>query len=217
MNAKKIGVLGSGIVGQTLAAGFLKHGYEVTIGTRDAGKLAAWQAKNTRAKIGTFEETARFGDIIVLACKGHAAGQALQLAGVQNLNDKTVIDATNPIDEQTAPVNGVLNFFTDLKNSLMEQLQRQAPGANFVKAFSCVGNAFMVDPDFGGTKPTMFICGNSDDAKKKVTHILTQFGWETEDMGKAEGARAIEPLCILWCIPGMQRNQWTHAFKLLKK
>lgn len=213
----KIGILGSGIVGKTLAAGFLKNGYPVTVGTRDTNKLADWQAKNPTAKTASFEETARFGEILVLACKGHAAHEVLKLAGPASLKGKTIIDATNPIDESAAPANGVLNFFTDLKTSLMEQLQKQTPEANFVKAFSCVGNAFMVDPKFGDGKPTMFICGNSDGAKKQVNYILTQFGWETEDMGKAESARAIEPLCILWCIPGMLRNQWSHAFKLLKK
>jgi len=214
---KKIGVLGSGIVGKTLASGFLKHGYEVTIGTRDASKLSDWQSKNPQGKVASFEETARYGDILVLAFKGHAAAEVLKLAGLVNFEGKTVIDATNPIDEKTPPVNGVLNFFTDLKSSLMEQLQNLAPKANFIKAFNSVGSAFMVDPDFGGTKPTMFICGNNEEAKKEVVEILKQFGWEAEDMGKAEGARAIEPLCILWCIPGMLRNQWSHAFKLLKK
>ncbi len=214
---KKIGILGSGIVGKTLAAGFIKHGYEVTIGTRDTAKLSEWQSKNPKAKIASFEQAAKYGDIIVLACKGHAAEDVLKLAGINNLDGKTIIDATNPIDEKTLPANGVLNFFTDLRSSLMEQLQKSAPKANFVKSFSCVGSAFMVDPDFGATKPSMFICGNNDEAKKQTTEILTAFGWEVEDMGKAESARAIEPLCILWCIPGMLSNKWNHAFKLLKK
>jgi predicted dinucleotide-binding enzyme len=100
----------------------------------------------------------------------------------------------------------------------MERLQRIAPDAQFVKAFNSVGSGLMINPDFrDNTKPTMFICGNNDDAKKKVFEILERFGFETEDMGKAESARAIEPLCILWCIPGFLRNEWAHAFKLLKK
>lgn len=77
-------------------------------------------------------------------------------------------------------------------------------------------HGYEVDPDFGGIKPTMFICGNDDGAKDEVTSVLDEFGWETEDMGRVEAARAIEPLCILWCIPGFGRNQWSHAFKLLK-
>jgi hypothetical protein len=110
----------------------------------------------------------------------------------------------------------VLQFFTAMNDSLMERLQRLAPQAHFVKAFSCVGNAFMVNPDFGGIKPTMFICGNDDGAKQKVKEILRQFGWEFEDLGAVEAARAIEPLCILWCIPGFRHNRWSHAFKLLE-
>jgi hypothetical protein len=74
----------------------------------------------------------------------------------------------------------------------------------------------MYKPNFSGGVPTMFICGNDEDAKKTVTNVLASFGWETEDMGRVEAARAIEPLCILWCIPGFIRNQWQHAFKLLK-
>jgi hypothetical protein len=73
----------------------------------------------------------------------------------------------------------------------------------------------MVNPQFKGGTPTMFICGNDDVAKKAVAGILAQFGWETADMGKSEAARAIEPLCMLWCIPGFLRNEWSHAFKLL--
>jgi predicted dinucleotide-binding enzyme len=110
----------------------------------------------------------------------------------------------------------VLKFFTSLDDSLMERLQKEFPQARFVKAFSSVGNARMVNPAIAGGPPTMFICGNDDAAKKAVTGILDQFGWETADMGKAEAARAIEPLCMLWCIPGFLRNEWSHAFKVVR-
>ncbi len=215
--SKKIGVIGSGVVGQVLANGFIKHGYEVMIGTNSPSKHAELKEKTGgKAGVGSFEETAKFGDIIVLATKGLAAEDAVKSAGIGNLNGKTVLDATNPIAE-TPPVNGVLGFFTSLDDSLMERLQKLAPNVNFVKCFSCVGNALMVNPDFNGVKPSMFIAGNNDAAKAEVKAILDQFGWETEDMGKAEAARAIEPLCILWCIPGFLSNQWMHAFKLLRK
>jgi predicted dinucleotide-binding enzyme len=111
----------------------------------------------------------------------------------------------------------VLKFFTTLDQSLMERLQKLAPRAHFVKCFSSVGNGLMINPDFGGTRPTMFICGNDEPSKKEVARALDQFGWETADMGGAEGARAIEPLCILWCIPGLRGGGWSHAFKLLRK
>jgi 8-hydroxy-5-deazaflavin:NADPH oxidoreductase len=211
----KIGILGSGVVAQVLGSGFLKYGYEVMLGTRDTAKLAEWQAAGG-ARTGSFSDAAAFGEIIVLATKGTAAGSALQLAGAGNLKGKTVIDTTNPIAD-AAPVNGVLQYYTNYGESQMERLQSDFPDALFVKAFNSVGNQFMVDPDFGGIKPTMFICGNNAGARKQVGMILDRFGWETEDMGAAEAARAIEPLCILWCIPGFIRNEWMHAFKLLKK
>jgi predicted dinucleotide-binding enzyme len=212
----KIGVLGSGIVAQTLAAGFLKHGHETMIGTRDKAKLADWSRANPKARVGGSSETAGFAEIVVLAVKGTASADALRAAGNGNLSGKVVIDATNPIAD-APPANGVLKFFTNLDESLMEQLQREFPSARFVKAFSSVGNGQFVNPQFPGTRPTMFICGNDDAAKETVTQILDQFGWETADMGNVESARAIEPLCMLWCIPGFLRNEWSHAFKLLRK
>jgi 8-hydroxy-5-deazaflavin:NADPH oxidoreductase len=211
----KIGILGSGDVAKTLAGGFLKHGHQVMMGTRDATKLAEWGAKNAAAMVGSFDQAADFGDIVVLAVKGAAAHEALTLVSTTALAGKTVIDTTNPIGD-APPTNGVINYFTGTNDSLMERLQRAFPAANFVKAFNSVGNPFMVNPRFAGGPPTMFICGNNDAAKAQVTQILTQFGWESEDMGKVESARPIEALCILWCAPGFNRGQWTHAFKLLK-
>jgi predicted dinucleotide-binding enzyme len=212
----KVGILGSGIVGQTLGSGFLKYGHQVKIGTGNPNKLNDWLDKaGTNASAGSFADAASFGEIIVLAVKGAAALNVLEKAGSKNLKEKTVIDTTNPIAD-VAPVNGVLQYFTNQNSSLMEELQKKHSQANFVKAFSCVGNALMVNPDFGGQKPTMFIAGNDDGAKSQVKKILDSFGWEIEDMGKAEAARAIEPLCILWCIPGFLENRWMHAFKLLK-
>ena len=209
----KVGILGSGDVGKTLAAGFIKHGHPVMIGTRTPDKLAEWKQKNPRGQIGSFEDAAKFAELIVLAVKGTVARDALIAAGVANLNSKIVIDAANPIAD-APPVNGVLKFFTDLNESLMERLQKEFEGVRFVKAFNSVGAPCMVNPQFSAT-PTMFICGNDDVAKKAVSGILAQFGWETADMGKAEAARAIEPLCMLWCIPGFLRNDWFHGFKLL--
>lgn len=210
----KIGVLGSGDVAKTLAAGFIRHGHEVNLGTRAPDKLAEWAKVNPKAGITSFSEAAKFGELVTLAVKGTAAADALRAAGATNLAGKIVVDATNPIAD-APPVNGVLKFYTNINESCMEQLQREFKDARFVKAFNSVGNACMVNPQFKGGKPTMFICGNDDAAKKIVSQILDQFGWETADMGKVEAARAIEPLCMLWCIPGFLRNDWVHAFKLL--
>ena len=213
----KVAVLGSGTVGQVLADGFLKHGYDVVRGTRTPAKLADWQAKaGARASTATFAGAVQGADLVVLAVKGVAAEEVVRQAGPDALAGKTVIDATNPIAE-APPTNGVLHYFTTLEESLMERLQKLAPRANFVKAFSCVGNAFMVNPDFGGERPTMFICGNDAAAKAQVVEVLARFGWDHEDIGGVEGARAIEPLCILWCAPGFQRGQWAHAYRVLRK
>ena len=213
---KKIGILGSGVVGQALASGFVKHGYEVMIGTRDQNKLREWKAKlGNKVSIGSFEETSKFGQLIVLAVKGTVAKEVLEMVIIENLEGKTIIDATNPIAD-VPPENGVLKFFTTLDKSLMEELQFRFPEANFVKAFNSIGSAFMVNPNFNGGKPTMFICGNNNEAKKEVSKILDLFSFEVEDMGGVEAARAIEPLCMLWCIPGFLRDEWSHAFKLLK-
>jgi Predicted dinucleotide-binding enzymes len=209
-----IGIIGSGEVAKTLGAGFLKHGHAVTMGTRDAKKLVEWASKNAGVKVGSFADAAKFGEIVVLAVKGDIALDALKLAGGDALAGKTVIDPTNPI-AAAPPVNGVLKFFTNLDESLMERLQGAHPKAHFVKAFNSVGNSRMVNPHYSGGKPTMFICGNDGTAKSAVSGLLDQFGWETLDMGTAEAARAIEPLCILWCIQGFLRNEWTHAFKVL--
>lgn len=210
----KIGVLGSGDVAKTLAAGFVANGHSVMLGTRTPTKVAEWARKNSAVQIGSFADSAKFGEVIALAVKGTAAQAALRAANTVNLSGKTVIDATNPIADEP-PSNGVLRYFTSLDESSMERLQREFHDANFVKAFNSVGSACMVNPKFKDGRPTMFICGNNDDAKRTVSKILDQFGWDPADMGKAESARAIEPLCMLWCIPGFLRNDWSHAFKLL--
>ena len=207
-----IGILGSGIVAQVLGAGFIKHGHKVMLGTREPAKLAGW-AQSTGAKTGSLSDAASFGEVLVLAVKGSAADDVMRMAG-DGISGKVVIDTTNPIADKP-PVNGVLSFFTTLDDSLMERLQRAFPDARLVKAFNSVGNTRMVNPSFADGQPTMFICGNNDDARGVVGSILDQFGWDVQDLGKVEAARAIEPLCILWCIPGFLRNEWTHAYKVV--
>ncbi|ABF39130.1 NADP oxidoreductase, coenzyme F420-dependent [Candidatus Koribacter versatilis Ellin345] len=215
----KIGILGSGAVGQTLGSGFLKHGHEVMLGSRDPRKseVQAWVKANAGAKAGAFAEVAAFGEFLVLATLGVAAEHALEIAGLANLAGKTVMDACNPIAEGTPPQEGVLKFFTGPNESLAETLQQKFPKAHIVKAFNSVGAARMVNPHFEEGVPTMFYCGDDDAAKKQVAKLIQELGWEPFDCGGIIAARAIEPLCMLWCIPGFTRNQWTHAFKLLVK
>lgn len=209
----KIGIIGSGPVAKSLGSGLRKHGYDVKISSRDLGKQQQIE-QETGVQTVTFEEAASFGDIIIFAVKGTASEQVVSSLANQ-LSGKIVIDTCNPIADQP-PVNGVLQFFTSQNESLMERLQKIVPEAHFVKAFSCIGSPFMIDPSFDQT-PTMFICGNNSEAKKTVSELLQRVGWEALDMGMIESARGIEPLCILWCIPGIRENKWNHAFKLMEQ
>jgi 8-hydroxy-5-deazaflavin:NADPH oxidoreductase len=208
------GVLGSGDVGQVLAKGLKDHGYEVRIGSRTPAKLARY-SKETGITAGTFGEVARWGEALVLSVLGSAAESVMDLVGKEQVGGKLIIDTTNPLTEDP-PEQGVLRSFTGPNESLMERLQHAYPAAHFVKAFNSVGSARMVDPDFQGVRPTMFYCGNDAGAKATVARVLEQFGWEAADMGGVLAARAIEPLAMLWCIPGFLQDSWTHAFKLLR-
>ena len=212
----RIGVIGSGEVGRTLASGLKKHGYEVRIGSRSPSKLADY-SKSSGVTAATFADVAAWGEAAVLAVGGEVAEQALRDAGAANLKGKPVIDVTNPIAHEP-PEDGVIRYFTSPNDSLMERLQKAFRDVKFVKAFNSVGSALMVNPSFPGGRPTMFYCGNDAGAKAIVAKIIDQFGWDGADMGTAKAARAIEPLAQLWCIPGFRENQWTnHAFHMLRR
>lgn len=213
----KIGVLGTGDVGQRLASAFITLGNDVKMGSRDANnpKAQAWATSaGSRASTGTFAQAAEFGDLVVLATLGAAAETAIDLAGPDTLAGKVVIDATNPLKfAENAPPS----LFVGHTDSLGERVQRAAPKARVVKAFNSVGNAHFFKPDFPGGPPDMFICGNDEGAKKTVTGILRDFGWPAVDIGGIEGSRVLEPLCILWVLYGIRTGTFNHAFKLLKK
>lgn len=213
LSALKIGVLGSGQVAQVLAKGFAGAGHAVRIASRDGTKLEAFSTA-TGIAAGTFSDVAAWADLIVLAVKGTVAA-AVTASIAEAAAGKILIDVNNPIADEP-PEDGILRYFTGPNDSLLERVQASAPAALCVKAWSCVGNAFMIHPQFPGGRPTMFICGNDAAAKQTVAAILDGFGWDSEDIGTAKGARAIEPLCQLWCAPGFLRGQWGHAFKLVK-
>lgn len=211
--AFKVGVLGSGKVAQILASGFHGAGHTVTIGSREPSKLAEYTSTSGVAN-GSFAEVAASAEIIVLAVKGTAA-ESLVGQYAKELAGKVVIDTTNPIADEP-PEDGIVRYFTGPNDSLMERLQKAAPEARFVKAWNSVGNHLMINPKLPGGRPTMFICGNDATAKAQVSALLDGFGWDVEDVGTVKGARAIEPLCQLWCAPGFLRNDWVHAYKVLK-
>jgi predicted dinucleotide-binding enzyme len=216
MKKTKIGILGTGDVGGALGVGFASLGHEVKIGSREpaSDKVKALLGKiGHGSTAGSFAEAATFGEVVVLATLWSGTESAITLAGPQNLKGKVVIDVTNPlVFTPNAPPALVLGH----TNSGGEQVQRWLRGARVVKAFNSVGYAHMFKPSFPGGPPDMFICGNDADAKKLVTEILTGFGWLSIDIGGIEGARVLEPLCILWVGYGLRTGTWNHAFKLLR-
>ena len=211
----KIGILGSGIVGQSLAAGFLQHGHDVMLGTRDVAKpeVQAWlAAAGPHAQAGTFAQTAEFAELAVLATLWSGTEAALSAAGAGNLRGKIVIDATNPL---RVGEDGVPSLALGSSDSGGEQVQRWLPGANVVKAFNIISAYAMVHPQFPGGPPTMFIAGDDEAARGAVSKICTTFGWEVIDIGNLRGARLLEPLAMLWITHGFRSGTWDHAFKLL--
>ncbi|MBE2227758.1 MAG: NAD(P)-binding domain-containing protein [Ignavibacteria bacterium] len=215
----KVGILGSGAVGKALAIGFTAEGHEVKLGTRDprAAKITEWLSGAGKGiTAGTFEDTAKFGEMLVLCPLYRAIDEVIELAGKKNFEGKIVIDTTNPIAEEP-PVNGVLKYVKTAEGSACEHIQSMLPNAHVVKAFNSIGSAYMYKPKFEEGQPTMFICGNNDEAKSTVSGILKNFGWDVMDSGGIDASNALEGLCIIWCARGFREGEWSHAFKLLKK
>jgi len=214
----KVGILGSGDVARALGTGFVTLGHEVRLGSRTADnpKTVAW-AKGTNGKgsTGTFADTAAFGEVLVLATLGVATPEVIRLAGVSHFDGKVVLDATNPLDFSA---QGVPNLAISGGSSAGEQNQKALPRARVVKAFNIVGNVLMFRPTFPGGPPDMYICGNDSAAKKQVEKILHDFGWPSVlDIGGIEGSRELESLCILWVKSALALNNFSIAFKLLRK
>lgn len=212
----KIGILGTGDVGQTLGSGFVKLGHSVKMGSRNPNqeKIKTWLARTgENASAGTFSEAAAFGDLVVLATLWTGTENAIRLADPKNLAGKVVIDATNPLDFSSMPPKLAVGH-TD---SGGEQVQRWLPNSHVVKAFNSVGSPHMVYPDFPGGPPDMFICGNDSKAKETVTDLLKAFGWSVVDIGGIEGSRYLEPLAMIWILQFFRTGSGNHAFKLLRK
>jgi 8-hydroxy-5-deazaflavin:NADPH oxidoreductase len=213
----RVGILGTGDVGKALGKGFIAVGHEVKMGSRSAEneKAIAWAKEvGHKGSAGTFADAASFGDVIVLATLGVANESALRSAGPETCRGKVVIDATNPLDFGSGMPPKLAVSGND---SAGERVQRLLPDAHVVKAFNTVGNPFMFRPEFPGGPPDMFICGNNEEAKKKVAAILTDFGWGTVDVGGIESSRYLEAMCMVWVLSAIRTNNWNQAFKLLRK
>ncbi|MBI2232827.1 MAG: NAD(P)-binding domain-containing protein [Candidatus Aenigmarchaeota archaeon] len=213
----KIGVLGTGEVGQTLGEGFAKLGHRVMIGSRDPSKkeVQEWLAK-TKAEAGSFAGAAAFGELIVLATRWEkgATENAIKLAGKENFTGKIVIDVTNPLDFSA----GAPKLDVAYPDSAGARVQKWLPQAKVVKAFNIITASYMTNPHLAEGKPDLFIAGNDGAAKKTVKEIAMKFGWENvHDMGSIEQSYLLEALAMLWVRYGFLNDHWTHGFKLLKK
>jgi 8-hydroxy-5-deazaflavin:NADPH oxidoreductase len=200
----RIGILGSGVVGQSLARGLSRHGHEVRIGTRkDAVE---------DFPVGSPSDVVADADLVFLSVQGTAAVDVA--VGVkEQLRGKVLVDTTNPLDFSS----GAPGLFVGHTDSLGEQVQRAVPEAHVVKAYNTVGNTLFVDPDLPGGPPTMLIGGDSDDAKATVSGLLEESGWDVVDLGGIEASRWLEPICIAWVLYGSRTGTWDHAFRLLRR
>jgi hypothetical protein len=213
----RIGILGSGGVGQDLGLGFIGLGHDVKMGSRNPARdeIKAWLAKaGKRASAGSFAEAAVFGELAVLAILWTGTENAIHLAGPENLAGKVVIDVTNPLLFRPNALPGLAVGGVD---SAGEQVQRWLPKARVVKAFNSVNHAHMFKPSFPDGPPDMFICGDDAAARETVAGICRDFGWGVVDMGKLEAARLLEPLALIYILNAIQTGNWDYAFKLLKK
>lgn len=212
----RVGIIGSGMVGQTLAADLARLGHAVVIGTRDPGKLEAFVAEHSGVRAASNAEAAAFGEMVLLATNWEGTREALDLAGPENLNGKVVVDITNPLDFSTGRPALALGWNT----SAGEQVQGWIPGARVVKALNTVTADAMLKPrEFTGGEPDMFIAGNDPEAKGEVARLLESVGWGVVDLGDITMSRLIEPLALIWITHGFNSG-WTkrnHAFKLLNR
>lgn len=212
-----IGIIGSGVVAQSLGKGLVANGHTVMLGTRDPNKeeLKAW-CKNTgkHGLVGNTTEVANYGELVILAVAWHAAEDILQKVRPE-LVGKVVIDVTNPLvfHEDQAPE---LSVGHDMSGG--EVVQKSLPDSHVVKTLNIINHANMAQPKYKQGTPIMFLAGNNESAKKHVNDLLQELGWQdVVDLGGIEKSRLLEPLCLLWVEYGLSHNTWDHAFAVLKK
>ena len=193
----RIGIIGSGNVGSSLANGLVRHGHDVMLGTRDLAKPAVLEfveASDGRGRSGTYAEAARYGDIVITAYPGSLVEETVTAIGPENLAGRLVIDTANPI----ARVDGEVRAAYGDDDSAAEVLQRAVPTARVVKAYNTVWANRMVDPDPEDGPTSMRIAGDDADAKAEVTELLESTGWKVHDLGDLTHARRLEAEVVRW-------------------
>ncbi len=214
----KIGILGSGSVGQSLGTGFASKGHDVMIGTRNPSKpeLGKWRkAANGHGSVGTFAEAAAHGDLLVLACAGSAAMDVIGAAGAAAFDGKVLIDVTNPLEFHGGKMPGL---FVGMTDSLGERVQRKLPRAKVVKCFNTMNASTMAHPKMKDGTADALICGDDAAAKRQVARLLKEFGWSAPiDVGGIEGARWMEAWVPLWMRIANDAGSWNVALKILRK
>lgn len=197
----KIGVLGTGMVGNALATKLVGLGHEVTMGARQSGNERALHWAERAGEAGSqssFAGAADFGELIVNATSGMASISALEAGGEEALAGKVLIDVANPIASGSGSPPQ-LGFCND--DSLGERIQARFPGTRVVKALNTVNASVMTDPGQLGEPTSVFVCGEDAEAKETVAGLLADFGWQRDqivDLGGIEAARGTEMYLALW-------------------
>ena len=208
----RIGVLGSGHAGRTLARGFARHGHAVMIGSRTPSALQPWLSEFAPdISAGSPAETARFAEVVVLSVLGSAAEDVIRLAGAEQLAGKVLLDASDPLDFSS----GRPGLFVGTSDSLGERIQRLVPATRVVKGLNIVLADVMVDPGLTGDDPDMFIAGDDETAKQIVSGLLAELGWPVIDLGGIENARWLEAMSLAWVVYSHRTGETHHAFKLV--
>jgi 8-hydroxy-5-deazaflavin:NADPH oxidoreductase len=194
----KIGILGTGSVGEALGTKLVELGHSVAMGSRTPNNLnaAAWARRmGVNAAHGTFAEAARCSEMILLCTKGEVTLEVIRTVGAAAFEEKVVVDVSNPLDFSRGMPPSLLICNTD---SLGEQVQKALPLAKVVKTLNTVNCEVMVNPAKAG-HPTMFMAGNDTDAKTLVIAMLKDFGWsDVADLGDIKAARGMEMVLPLW-------------------
>jgi 8-hydroxy-5-deazaflavin:NADPH oxidoreductase len=207
----RFGILGTGVVGKTIAVRLDGLGHDVIVGTRNPEEtlsrtdpdqygnppFGAWQEEHPEVRLGTFAEAAAHGDMVVNATAGAVSLEALEQAGEDNLNGKILIDIANPLDFSKGMPPTLLVSNTD---SLGEQIQRRFPEAKVVKTLHTMNAYVMVDPALlAATDHTVFVSGDDAEAKARVSELLRSFGWsDIIDLGDITTARGTEMVLPIW-------------------